>query len=507
MHRPKIVNINFMASKYLNIVSVSSEIDPFSKTGGLADVARSLPRALNRLGHKVICITPLYGKLIDKKKYNLKLVKEKVKIGIDKENSTMVNYWKGELTKGVSVYFVESDKYFSRRKDLYGSSHENARFILFDLAALKLLTILRFKADVIQCHDWQAGLIPYFLRRDFKDSSVLKRAACVFTIHNLIFQLGHSWWEIPAEKRDGGKSKLPLLDSSRIERVNFVKRAIIDADAVNTVSETYAEEILKKGKGQGLNILLKNRADRLFGIVNGIDHKEYNPQTDPGLKKNYTYKQTRHREANKLFIQRKYGLTQNHDVPLIVMASRITHQKGFDLILKTLEILLRFDVQLIIMGDGDKEYISQLKKLSKKYPKKLVWTKFNSKYETSLYAGGDLFLLPSTTEPCGINQMKALRYGCIPIVRSIGGLKDTVENFDFNNKQGNGFTFRTYSSMSLYGAIVRALEYYKDKKTWNKLVGRVMQISFSWNLPAKLYVKLFKKAVRFRKERKNGNGK
>ncbi|MFH1890659.1 MAG: glycogen/starch synthase [Candidatus Kuenenbacteria bacterium] len=492
-------------SKSLNIVSISSEIDPFAKTGGLADVARSLPRALNRLSHTVICITPLYEKIIDKKKYNLKLIKEKVKIIIDEKNSAYVNYWKVELTKGLPVYFIENDKYFSRKKDLYGSSHENARFALFDLAVLKLLTILRFNADIIQCHDWHTGLIPYFLRRDFKDSSILKNAASVFTIHNLIFQLGHSWWEIPCEKRDGGKSKLPLLDSPKFERVNFAKRAILNSDMLNTVSETYAHEILEKEKGQELNILLKNRADRLFGIMNGIDHMDYNPQTDPGLKKNYSYKQTEHRKINKLFIQRKYGLTQNENIPLIIMASRITHQKGFELILETLEILLRFEVQMIIMGDGDKEYISQLKKLAKKYPKKLVWTKFNRKYETSLYAGGDMFLLPSTTEPCGINQMKALRYGCIPIVRSIGGLKDTVENFDFNNEQGNGFTFRTYSSLSLYGAIVRALEYYKNKKIWDGLVGRVMQISFSWNLPAQLYVKLFRKAMRIRKE--NGNHK
>jgi len=496
--------------KNLNIVSVSSEISPYSKTGGLADVASSLPRALNRLGHRVICITPFYGKVIDKRKYGLKLLTEEVEIKIDKKNSIKVNYWMTELTKGVTVYFVENTKYFSRKKEMkniYGSSHENARFLLFNRAALRLLSILKFKADVIQCHDWHAGLIPYYLSKDFKHSDTLSNTATVFTIHNLIFQLGHNWWEIPPEKRDDGKSKLPLFDKPKIERINFAKRAILTADILSTVSETHAEEIIEREKGQGLNVLLQNRQDRLYGIVNGIEHREYNPKTDPGLKKNYSYKQISHRKYNKAFIQRKYGLTQDKNIPLIVMCSRITHQKGFDLILEALTILLRFKIQFIIMGDGNKEYISKLKKLMKKNPQKIVWTKFNQKYETSLYAGGDMFLLPSTSEPCGINQMKALRYGCIPIVRSIGGLKDTITNYDFNNPEGNGFTFSSYSPLSLYGAIIRALEYNKNKIIWNNLVTQAMQISFSWNLPAKLYVELFKRAIRIRQGRRNGNGK
>jgi len=492
-------------SKNLNIVSISSEIAPFSKTGGLADVAGSLPRALNRLSHKIMCITPLYGKIIDKKKYNLKLCQEKIKVKIDDKNSLDVNYWLGELTKGVPVYFIENEKYFSRRKEIYGSSHENARFLLFNLAALKLLTILKFPVDIIQCHDWHTGLIPYFINRDFKDSSILSKAASVFTIHNLIFQLGHAWWEVPLEKRDDGKSKLPFFNDPELENINFVKRAILNADIVNTVSETYSQEILEQEKGQGLQILLRNRQDRLYGIINGIDHDDYNPQTDPGLKKNYSFGQISRREIDKLFIQKRYGLTQDKEIPLIIMSSRITHQKGFELILQALDILLHLNIQMIIMGDGDKNYISEIKKIIKNYPTKLAWISWTSdgpKYETSLYAGGDMFLLPSTSEPCGINQMKALRYGCIPIVRSIGGLKDTITNFDFKNLNGNGFTFLTYSPMSLYGAIVRALEYYKNKKIWQRLVIRGMQISFSWNLPAALYVRLFRKAIAVYKDKK-----
>lgn len=499
-------------SKNLNIVSISSEITPYAKTGGLADVASSLPRALNRLSHKVICLAPLYGKIIDKKKYSLKLYRERVKVKIDEDSSVYVNYYQGELSKGIAVYFIENEKFFSRKKEMnhiYGSTHENARFLLFDVAALKLLTLLKFPADIIQCHDWHTGLIPYYINRDFKDSSVLSKVATVFTIHNLIFQLGHAWWEIPPDERDDGKSKLPFFNDPKLETINFAKRAILNADVISTVSETYAQEILEKEKGQGLHLILANRQDRLYGIVNGIDPGDYNPATDPGLKKNYSFKNIKPREINKLFIQKKYGLTANADIPLIVMSSRITHQKGFELIFKALPDLLHFNLQIIVMGDGDKQYISRIKRLIKKYPKKLAWVSWNKdgpKYETSLYAGGDMFLLPSTTEPCGINQMKALRYGCIPIVHSIGGLKDTITNFDFKNKTGNGFAFSTYSPMSLYGAIVRALEYYKNKKIWHALIARDMQISFSWNLPASLYERLFRKAIQVYRGKKNGNG-
>lgn len=489
-----------MAQKRLKIASVSSELHPFSKTGGLADVAESLPTALQKMGHIVICVTPLYGKIIDKQKFNLRLFKEGVKLIVDSENYVVVNYWQGELPSGPVVYFIENEKYFSRKENLYGSSHENARFILFNIATLKLLTLIKFRADIIQCHDWHTGLIPYYLNRDFKTSSHLKKTATLFTIHNIIYQLGHNWWIIPKEKRDDGKSRLPLFNNSDIENINFDKRAILNADLINTVSENYAKEILNKEKGQGLNVLLANRQDRLFGVVNGIENSDYNPATDPGLKANYTYKNIEVKAINKAHLQKKYGLSVTKKLPLLVMSSRIAFEKGFNLVLEVLEHLARYDMQIIIMGDGDKNYINQIVKISRKYPKKLIWTPFDQKNETLLYAGGDFLVLPSNTEPCGLNQLKALRYGCIPIVHSIGGLKDTIDNFDFNNRLGNGFTFTNYSSLSFYGAIMRAREYYKNQAIWKKLVTQSMRLSFSWDLPAKRYIQLFKKAIKLKQE-------
>ncbi len=489
-----------MPQKKLKIVSVSSEVHPFSKTGGLADVARSLPKALKRLGHDVIVITPFYGSIIDPKKYDLKCIMRDIEIKIDAKHSIRVNYWKGYLMRGLPIYFVENEKYFSRYKKLYGSDHENARFMLFDIAALKLLILLRFKADIIQCHDWHTGLIPYFLNKDFKKSSVLKNAASVFTMHNLVFQFGHNWWEIKNGEKDDGYSKLPSFHTDELENINFAKRAILNADIINTVSENYAQEIMTKKFGEELQTIIKNRKDRVYGIVNGIDYFEYNPSTDPGLYRNYSSERINAREKNKTHIQKYFKLPLKKDIPLIGMTSRIAEQKGFDLLMDIMDVLMRMDLQMVVMGDGDKKYINFIKKIQKKYPKKLAYQTFNRKKETSIYAGADMLLLPSRFEPCGINQLISLRYGCIPIVRHIGGLVDTVADFNPKTKKGTGFVFKSYDSRSLLVAITRAVETYKYRDIWKQLVINGMKQSSSWEIPAKRYVTLFKKAIKEHKK-------
>ncbi len=490
--------------KNLKIVSIASEVDPFAKSGGLADVARSLPKSLYRLGHEVIIITPLYGKVMDKDKFHLEQIYQDVNLHIDSNNTVKVSYYRGELLPGLKVYFVGNDKYFSRRKDLYGSTHENARFYLFSVAALKLISLLKFKADIIHCHDWHTGLIPYLKKTRFKASKTLAQAATVFTIHNLTYQLGSNWWEVPVKNRDQGKKALPEFSDPALEYINFAKRGILSADIINTVSETYAQEILRKHFGQDLHRILLNRQHKLFGVVNGIDYNEYNPKTDKGLHKNYTPETLAKKKNNKRYLQEHYQLPVKDNFPLIGLTSRIVEQKGFDLILEVLPTILLRDVQLIIMGDGDKEYLKKLNKLKKKFPEKLQIVPFDSEMETSIYAGADMFLLPSRFEPCGINQLIGLRYGCVPIVRSTGGLGDTVDNFSPDEKpQGNGFTFKNYSNKELLVAITRALETYKYKEVWQDLVKRGMQASFSWELPAQRYLQLYKKAKKFKDEENN----
>ncbi len=490
------------SNKKLKIVSISSELTPFSKSGGLSDVARSLPEALNKAGQEVICITPLYGQVIDKKKYKLDLIYRDVKVRLNSEDSVMINFWQGFLNGKTPVYFIESSKYFSKRKTLYGSSHENARFLVFDVAALKLLSLLKYEADIIHCHDWQTGLIPYYLKTDFQYSKTLKKAKTIYTIHNLIFQLGRNWWEIPPEKRDDGRGRLPHLEDEDVEYVNFAKRAILSADAISTVSETYRDEIMTKDFGQDLHRILSNREDRLFGIVNGIDYEAWNPVNDPGLKKNYDVDSREAKGVNKEYLQKEFNLTVNKDIPMLCSTSRMTFQKGFDLIVLILDRLMSMmNVQIVMAGSCDvKDYLSVFKKMKKKYPKKFVALtshEENQKYETLFYAASDFFVLPSNYEPCGINQMIAMRYGSVPIVRKVGGLSDTVANYNPNTGKGTGFVFSHFDEFHLFGCIIRAMENYNgDERRWDKLVRRVMAQANDWSIPAKKYIKLYKKIIK-----------
>lgn len=483
---------------------------PFSKTGGLGDVARSLPKAIKRLGHKIIVITPLYNQAISKKEHNLKLVHENVKVYFNSKEALRINYWQGYLMPGLPVYFIECKKYFSKRKKLYGSKHENARFLVFDVAALKLISLLKFKADIVHCHDRQTGLIPFYLKTDFRYSKTLKKAKTIFTIHNLVFQMGLNWWEIPLKKKDYGRSRLPHLADPDIEYVNFVKRAILSADAISTVSEQYREEIMTRKFGQDLHRILKNREDKLFGIINGIDYRAYNPANDYGLFKNYNYKKVHRKKLNKEYLQKKFGLEVNMQTPIICTTSRVVFQKGFELILNILEKLMQLDLQIIVIGAGDKNYIKQLQKIEKKYPRRLVVIpshKKNQKYETLCYAGSDFFLLPSHYEPCGINQLIAMRYGCVPIVRKVGGLHDTVEDFDPKIKEGTGFVFEKFDEFSLYGTIIRALETRNYKKAWRDIMVRGMKKSSSWEIPAQKYVELYRETMRAKSGNDRSNGK
>jgi starch synthase len=482
--------------KKLKIVHIASEVAPFSKTGGLGDVSRSLPKALKRLGHEVILITPLYGKSIDKKANKLELIFANVDLRLNSQERIKVNYWRGFLMEDLPIYFIENKKFFSKHKKIYGSSRENARFLVFNVAALKLLSLLKFSADIIHCHDWQTGLIPYYLKTDFRYSKTLKKAKTIFTIHNLIFQLGHNWWEIPLNRKDYGRSKIPHLSDPRLEDINFAKRAIRSADIINTVSENYREEIMTKKFGQDLHRILKNRSSRLFGIINGIDYNTYNPENDKDLYRRYSITNLTPKADNKKFLQKKIDLPVNKDVPILCTTSRVTFQKGFNLILKIIDSLLKLDIQLIFMGDGNKEYIQPIKKLQKKHGDKLIWLPFDQKKENLLYAAADLFLLPSNHEPCGINQLIAMRYGCIPVVHEIGGLYDTVDNFNPATGQGTGFTFETEDETLFYAAIIRALENYKHKKVWRSLVKRAMKQSTSWEIPARKYVELYKKVIK-----------
>lgn len=491
---------NHHAASEWHIAHIASEVDPFSKTGGLASVLGSLPRAQQVLGTDTIIITPYYGKHIDAEAYGLESIGKSERIEVEPGVFERVAFRKGFLgDEKIPVYFIENKKFFGSRKKFYGADNDNARFLFFDRAALFLLKKIDFRPTVIHCHDWHAGLVPFLLKTRYAEDSFFSKTATLFTIHNLSFQLGHDWRDIPEREHDDGYSELPLVsDTRRIERLNFAKRAILFADAINTVSETYREEILTKAFGEELHRLLKERKRSVFGIVNGIDYHDFNPLTDPGLVRHYSNRSVQLRKYNRKALQRRYGLAEDAYAPILCTTSRISEQKGFKLILQVIRPVLERGAQFIIMGDGDGQTIRALQVLEREFPGQFVYTPFDHEQETLLYAGAEIFLLPSRFEPCGINQMIALRYGCIPIVRHIGGLADTIEDYDPRTKTGNGFVFKQYDSTSLFIAIIRALENFKHARAWRDLCVMGLNEAHSWKIPAQKYIDLYGVTLRLK---------
>ncbi|MCK4918988.1 MAG: glycogen/starch synthase [Candidatus Pacebacteria bacterium] len=494
-------------SKPLKILFVTTDLPPFSKAGGLGDVSRSLPKALSKMGHDVKIIMPCHG-VINEEKNNIKLIKEDLKVKIYNENKINFRIKKGILDQKLPVYFVDKYKYFGGRSKVYGYDDENQRFLFFCFAVFEVIKNMEdsWVPDIIHCNDWHTGMIPYLLKTKFSKKDIFKKTRTLFTIHNLTFQMGKDWWTIDKRNQDDGMSKIDdFKNKEKIDLINFAKRGIICADIVNTVSEQYAQEIMQKKFGQELHDILQIKCgeNKFYGIINGIDYKEYNPKTDPGLKINYDENSLEKKIINKKQLQKNFKLEIDEDIPVIAMATRVTEQKGFDLILEIADALARLKMQLIIVGSADPCYRKKFRMLSKKHSKKFaVHLKFETKKITGVYAGSDMFLMPSRFEPCGLGQMISLRYGSIPIVRETGGLSDTITNYNPRIGKGNGFVFKTYDPKDLLVAITRALENYKYKKEWQNIVKNGMQKSFSWEVPAKKYVLLYKKALNFKREKK-----
>jgi starch synthase len=492
--------------KKLKIAVVAAEVAPFSKTGGLADVTGSLPKIFWEMKNEVVVITPFYGKIIDPKKHNLTLIEKNFVIPLGNKQKTRVSLWRSEVEKNLFIYFLEYKKYFSGKQTIYGSTHENARFAFFDFAALEILKKINFQPDIIHCHDWHAGLIPYLLKKDpaYTKDQFFANTATVFTIHNLAFQMGGNWWSLPPEKRDAGVGDLPKIHSKIMEKINFAKRAILFSDALNTVSEKYAEELLTPEFGQGLEKNLQHRKKDFFGIINGIDYSVFNPTIDKNILVNYDWNSLHLKKKNKLYLQKKLKLEENLAIPLIGLASRLAEQKGYNLVIECLDTLLELPLQIVIIASGGKEakeYSDTFKKTAKKYPKKFAFlTPYTEEGASKVYAGSDMLLMPSRFEPCGLSPLISLRYGSIPIVHETGGLAETITDFDPKTGRGNGFVFEDYTREEFLVALVRALENFKYEKIWEHLVWQAMKQSFSWELPAEKYIALFKKALRNRRK-------
>ncbi len=485
----------------LRIISVASEVAPYSKTGGLADVAKGLPKALASLHHEVSIMTPWYSFMKSQHltfaDVSLRTVIVVGKIKYDVEVKRL------PIRKNFNVYFLIIPKLFCKRSNIYGYDDDNLRFLVFNLSVLKVADLLGIKPHIIHCHDWQTGLIPNFLALKRKNYPTLKSTKTLFTIHNLAFQAGVDWWRIDKRHRDNGKG-IPKTSARDLHAVNFTKRAIRYADMINTVSIRYAQEILTPEYGQGLERALQEREHDLYGIINGIDYAVNNPAFDTYIKYKYDQRSLDRKVRNKLLLQKEAGFEQKKDIPLIGVVNRLTEQKGFALIMETIEVLMRQQLQIVVVGSGQREYIQFFRNIARKHPKKIgIITPFTEEMASKVYAGSDIFLMPSRYEPCGISQLISMRYGSIPIVHETGGLSDTITNYNPRTGKGSGFVFRSYTSGDFLIALARAFETFGHEKAWEHLMRQAMRESYAWALPAKKYVTLYrilqKKKIRSKK--------
>ena len=471
----------------MKILFATSEALPFAMSGGLADVSGALPKALRRrlVGCRVVM--PLY------KSVSAELREKMTFIG----SITVPVSWRRQYCgifeahlDGVIYYLIDNEYYFNRDM-LYGHYDDAERFAFFSRAVLEIIPYIDFKPDIIHCNDWQTAMVPVYLNEFYKADPFYSDIKSVFTIHNIQYQ-GKYGMELYSDLLGllPGRESLVEYDGC----VNLMKGAIQCSDKVTTVSPTYAHEILQPYYSHGLDNILKQFTYKLTGIVNGIDYDVYNPETDPMIFKNFTVDTLVDKAVNKAELQKQMGLPEKADTPVIGIVTRLVKHKGLDLVKHVFEEILQADVQFVILGSGEYEFESFFYEMAQKYPDKVgLKIGFDATLAHRIYAGADIFLMPSKSEPCGLAQMVALRYGTVPIVRETGGLNDTIT--DSGDGQGNGFTFKNFNAHEMQNAVWRALGGYSDKAGWDILRRRGMACNNSWNASAGAYIGLYKELV------------
>ena len=472
----------------MNILYVTSEAVPFCKTGGLADVAGSLPQALAANGDRVSVILPLYERVKDK--WGEQLHFEKWTFVRLAWRSVYCGLFSLERD-GVTWYFVDNETYF-RRSELYGYYDDGERFGFFSRAVTELLKSLPQKPDVVHCNDWQSALVPIYIRDEAVRDDFYKGIRTVITVHNIeyqgrygsrtvedLFGLDHGWF-------DGGTIEFG-------GDVNLLKGAIVTADAVTAVSPTYAQELKYAYFAHGLESVMQMVEGKLHGVLNGIDMERYDPASDPNLTANYSLRRMAGKAKDKAALQRMMGLAERKDTPVVAMVSRLVSHKGLDLVCETLDYFMEKDMQLVVLGKGDGKYESFFSWAQAKYPGRVaVHLGYSESLAMQIYAGADLFLMPSKSEPCGLSQMIAMRYGAVPIVRETGGLKDTVHAYEAWNGAGNGFSFTNYNAGDMCYVIGEAVDLYHQKpEAYKALRKRGMAEDFSWARSAKKYREIY----------------
>ena len=471
----------------MKVLFASSEAYPFAKSGGLADVAGALPKALRRrlIGCRVVM--PLYDSVSDELRQKMTFL----------FSITVPVSWRRQYCgvfeahlDGVIYYLIDNQYYF-KRDGLYGYYDDAERFAFFSRAVLEIIPHIGFTPDVIHCNDWQTAMVPVYLNEFYKYDSLYSNIKTVFTIHNIQYQGKYG------KELYGDVLGLPEGRESLVEYddcVNLMKGAIQCSDKITTVSPTYSREILDPFYSHGLDSILKEFTYKLTGIVNGIDYDVYNPETDPMLFKNYTAEDLSGKAVNKRELQRQVGLPEKADTPLIGIVTRLVKHKGLDLVKHVFEELMEHDLQFVILGSGEWEFETFFYEMAGKYPDKVALKLgFDAVLANRIYAGADIFLMPSLSEPCGLAQMVALRYGTVPIVRETGGLNDTISDSD--DGIGNGFTFANFNAHEMKDTILRAIDGYRDTQGWDILRRRGMTCNNSWSASANAYIRLYKEMI------------
>ena len=475
----------------MNILFVTSEAVPFSKTGGLADVAGSLPQALAANGDEVSVVLPLYAPTAQKFGGELEFVRYYY------VRLAWRNLYCGVFTlkrDGVTFYFIDNEYYF-KRENFYGYFDDGERFAFFSRAVVDLLEKLPQKPQVVHCNDWQSGLVPVYIRDESARNEFYRDIRTVITVHNIEYQ-GRCGWDAPGELLglDPG-----WMHSGTLEYggdVNILKGAMLVADAVTAVSPTYAQQLRSAEYAHGLENVIELCADKLHGVLNGIDMVRYNPSKDTTIAKKYSLKKPEGKAVCKAHLQEKMGLNVDAERPIIAMVSRLVMHKGLDLVCAMLdELMASTDAQFAILGKGDAQYEEFFAGAQARWPGRVAfYMGYSEELSLEIYSGADLFLMPSKSEPCGLSQLIAMRYGTVPIVRETGGLRDTVHAYEAQSGKGNGFSFAAYNAHDMAYVVREAVAlYHDDPEAFKKIRNRGMMQDFSWKASAVKYHEIYEK--------------
>lgn len=472
----------------MKILFAGSEAVPFAATGGLGDVLGALPPALKAKypDSEIAVVIPLYGKVSATEREKMTFISSReIKLSW---RSLYCGVFKREHL-GVTFYFIDNEYYFNRPA-LYGSYDDGERFAFFGKAILEMMEMTGFYPDVLHCNDWQSASAVLYLRTIYAKDERYKGIKAVYTIHNIEYQGVYST-DILGDVFGLGTNVRGIIEYDNA--INLTKAAIVCSDATTTVSPRYAEEIQNEFYSHGLYHILRLYREKVSGIINGIDTSLYNPETDTILAKNFSAKAYSGKKECKADLQRLVGLPEAPNTPVVAMVSRLAKHKGFDLVQRVIEEYLEDDVQFILLGTGEREYEEFFSDLARRYPAKVsTQLQFNRELSKKIYAGADIFLMPSQSEPCGLSQMIASRYGTVPVVRETGGLYDTIKPYNEYTNEGNGFTFTNYNAHDMLHTLRYATSVYRDKKRWTSLMRRAMKVDFTWAASAEQYMNLYK---------------